>query len=45
MPGDLHKTDVSNMPDREFKVKIVKILHGLAKRVKNMSGAFNIDRR
>ena len=29
--GDLSKTDISNMPDREFKEMIIKRLSGLEK--------------
>lgn len=32
MGRDLSKTDVSNMPDVEFKVMIIRVLTGLEKR-------------
>lgn len=34
---DLSKTDVSNMPERAFKVIVIKILTGLQKRVEVIS--------
>ena len=38
---DISKTDISNIPDREFKVMVIKILTGLEKRVKDMSENLN----
>lgn len=38
---DLSKMEISNMPDREFKVLIIKILTRLEKRVEDNSEAFN----
>ena len=35
--GDLSKTQISNIPDTEFKVLIIKILTGLQKRVEDIS--------
>ena len=35
----------SNMPDKEFKVMIVKILTGLEKRIEELSETFNKDRK
>ena len=37
MDRDLNKTDISNMPDREFKAVIIRIFSGLEKRVEDMS--------
>ena len=34
---DLSQMDISNMPDRKFKVIIIKILTGLEKRVEDIS--------
>ena len=34
---DLSETDLSYMPDKEFKVMIIKILTGLEKRVEDIS--------
>jgi len=34
---DLSETDISNMPDTEFKAMIIKILTELEKRVINLS--------
>ena len=36
-PGDLSKTEISNMSDTEFKVMIIKILTGLHKRVEDFT--------
>ena len=33
---DLSETDVSNMPQREFKATIIRILIGLEKRIGDM---------
>ena len=33
---DLNKTNINNMPDREFKVIIIKILTGFEKRVEGI---------
>ena len=33
--GDPSKTDISNMPDEEFKVMIIRISTGLEKRVED----------
>jgi len=38
---DLSKTDISNIPDKEFKVMILRILTGLEKRVEDISKIFN----
>ena len=37
--------DISNMPDREFKTTIMRILTGLEKRVEDMSEALNTEIR
>ena len=34
------ETDISNMPDGEFKVMIIRILTGLEKRVEDMRETF-----
>ena len=34
---DLSKTDISNMPDGEFKATIIRILTGLEKRIEDIS--------
>jgi len=39
----LSKTDKSNMPDREFKVMIIKILAQLEKRVEGLSETINTE--
>ena len=39
--GDPSKTDISNFPDREFKVIAIKILNGLEKRVADISETLN----
>lgn len=39
--GDISKTEISNMTDREFKVIIIKILKGLEKRVEDISETLN----
>ena len=41
---DLSKIDTSNMPDREFKTIIIRILTGLEKR-EEMTGTYNTERR
>ena len=38
---ELNETVISSMPDREFKVMVIKILTGLEKRVKDMSENLN----
>ena len=38
---NLNKTDISNMPDREFKVMIIKILTGFEKTVEDISETLN----
>ena len=38
---NLTKTDVNNIPDREFKVVIIKILIGLEKRMEDISETLN----
>ena len=40
---ELNETAVSNMTDREFEVRIIKILIGLDERVENLSET--IDKR
>ena len=38
---DLRKMEISNMPDREFEVTVIKILTGLDKRVEDITETFN----
>ena len=38
---DLSEMDISNMPDREFKVMIIKILTGFEKTVEDISETLN----
>ena len=45
MARDLSETDTSNMPDKEFKVMIVRILPGLEKRIEDMNEALNTEIR
>ena len=45
MARNLRGTDISNMPDREFKVMIIKILNGLETRVAHMSETLNTQQR
>ena len=40
-PGDLSKTEISNMSDTEFKVMIIKILTGLQERMEDMTRALD----
>ena len=42
---DLNEIDINNMPDREFKVIIIRVLPGLEKRVKSMSETHNREIR
>ena len=37
MATELSKTDLSNMPDGEFKATIIRILTGLEKRIEDIS--------
>lgn len=41
---DLGKTDISNIPDRQFKVMITKILTGLEEGVECISDDPNTDK-
>ena len=43
--GDLSKTQISNIPDTEFKVLIIKILTGLQKRVEDISETLNKEKK
>ena len=43
MVRDLIKTDISNMPDPEFKATIIRILTGLEKRTENLSGTLTTE--
>jgi len=43
MARDQSKTDISNMPDTEFKAMIIKILTELEKRVEDISETFNTE--
>ena len=42
---DLSGTDISNVPERDFKVMIIKILTGLEKRVEDGSELLNPEIR
>lgn len=42
---DLSKTDICNMPDREFKVMTIKLFTELEKRVKGISKTINTEIR
>ena len=42
---DLNEMDISNMPEREFKVMIIKIFTGLEKGLEDLSKALNRDRK
>jgi len=41
---ELNEMEVNNMPDREFKVTVIKILTGHEKRVENLNETFKKDR-
>jgi len=45
MAGDLSETDVSNMPDGEFKAMIIRILSRLEKRMVDISETLNREIR
>ena len=38
---ELNETEINNMPDREFKVMVIKVLTGLEKRVDGLRVTFN----
>ena len=38
---ELNETEVINIPDREFKVMVIKILNGLEKRVQDICENLN----
>ena len=40
---DLNEMQISNIPDREFKVTIIKILTGFEKKVEEFSETLNKD--
>ena len=40
---DLNEMQISNIPDREFKVTIIKILTGFEKKVVNINETINKD--
>ena len=42
---ELNETEISNIPNREFKVMVMKILTGCEKRVEDHSEKFNKDIR
>ena len=42
---DLSETDISNIPDREFKTLSIWILTGLEKRLEDMSETLNTEIR
>lgn len=41
--GDLSEIEISTMPDRKFKVMIIKLPTGLQKRMEDSSEAFDKD--
>lgn len=41
--SDLRVRDISNMPDKELKTMIIRILTGLQKRIQEMSETLNTD--
>ena len=45
MAGDLSETYVSNMPDGEFKVEIIRILTELEKRIEDIRDLYHRDKR
>ena len=45
MARDLSETDISNVPDGEFKALIARILTGLEKRVEGISETINTEIR
>jgi len=40
---ELYRTEISNMPDREFKVMIIKIVTGLEERVEDFSETLSTE--
>lgn len=42
---DLSETNIRNIPNREFKVMIIKILTGIEERVEDLSETLNRDKR
>ena len=40
----LNETEISNMPDREFKVMVIKLFTGLEKGVEDLKETFNKER-
>lgn len=42
---DLSQTDIRNIPDREFKAMIMRVLTRLKKRVEDMSKTLNTELR
>ena len=45
MARDLSETDISSMPERQFKIMIVKVFIGFEKRVEDMSETLNTEIR
>jgi len=43
MSRDLSETNISNMPDGEFKAMIIRILTGLEKRMEDISETSTIE--
>ena len=41
---DLNETEISNIPDKEFKTTFIKILTGLKKRMEDLSKSFNKEK-
>ena len=42
---ELNETEISNMPDKEFKVIMINIFNGLEKRMEELSETFNNNRK
>ena len=45
MARDLSETNISSLPNRQFKIIIIKILTGLEKRAENISETLNTEIR
>ena len=42
---ELCEKEISNIPDREFKVVVIKMLTGLQKRIEDLNKTLNRDRK
>ena len=40
---DISEMEISNVPDREFKITVIKVFTGLEKRVEDISETLNKD--